>query len=78
MLAGLKELDSKEKEDLNKKRENFTPRVEKKVEPKESNKPLVDEKQEEEGNGWTGTMVIIAALAVAGCMLVAKRTMTKS
>jgi len=35
LLVGLKELDNKEKADLNKKRENFTPRQEKKVEPKE-------------------------------------------
>ena len=75
MLAGLSELNNVEKTELDKKRANFTPREPDTPAKKQSAR--ADEKEEGGGSGWTATVVIVAALAVAGCMFVARRAMTK-
>ena len=78
MLAGLNELNNVEKTELDKKRANFTPREqEENTTPAKKPSARTDEKEEGGGSGWTATVVIVAALAVAGCMFVARRAMTK-
>ena len=66
LLEGLDQLGNKEKEELEKKRANFTPRD---VSKKDT--PAREEKNE--ASGWASTAVIVTALAVAAAIFVVKK-----
>ena len=97
LLEGLNDLNKQEKDELDNKRKNFTPRQEpaKSVEPPSqpkqeeakqewqapapSHQPQQARPKEEEESGdggWTKTVVIGAALAIAAFMI-AKKVVTK-